>query len=208
MKPTTSSRLLALQEDNDNTAVLMDAMRPRFEALRTRHEDGTAPQAVSASQLFQTPPALAKQLVALLNIQPGQRVLEPSTGLGRILDELPPCEATAVEIAPDLARVLYNQERPGVTLIQRDFLTCTPAELGTFDHVAMNPPFTMRSDIAHIRHALMFLRPGATLAALCMDTPHRHKALRHLATHWQPIPAGAFKAEGTGVPTVLLTIKA
>jgi hypothetical protein len=51
------------------------------------------------------------------------------------------------------------------------------------------------------------LAPGGTLAALCLDTPHREKALRHRCATWERIPAGAFKSEGTQVPTILLTLK-
>ena len=199
-------RLRTLKEDNEGTQALMDALRPRFAAYATRHEDGTAPQAVAAHQLFQTPAALAQRLAALIPSD-AQTILEPSAGLGRILDALnPAASVTAVEISPDLCAVLYKQARPNVTLLQRDFLTVQPDTLPQFDAVAMNPPFTMRSDIRHILHALKFLKTGGALVALCMDTPHREKALRHLADHWEPIPAGAFRSEGTNTATVLLRI--
>lgn len=207
MKPAPFHRLRTLRMENDAKGYAMDAMRPRFECIADRHTNGTAPQAIAVHQLFQTPAPLAAELVALLNLQPGSRVLEPSAGLGRILDALAPfqpSEVVAVETAAPCAAELFKRE--GITLKQRDFLTVQPEELGTFDAVAMNPPFTMRADIRHILHALKFLRTGGTLAALCMDTPHREKALRHMAATWQQVPAGAFRAEGTNVPTVLLTI--
>lgn len=206
MKPPDLSRLHNLRMENDAAGYAMEEMRPRFAALATRHEDGTAPQAIAAHQLFQTPAGLAAMIAALL--PPSERILEPSAGLGRILDALPPCrEVVAVELAPQCAEALYKQDRAGVTIRQGDFLAMTPATLGTFDAVAMNPPFTMRADIRHIRHALTFLRSGGTLAALCFDTPSREAALRPLCETWQKIPAGTFRAEGTEVPTVLLTIK-
>ncbi len=207
---TALDRLRGLQIDATLSAATLDALRPRFNTLRDRHDNGTAPRAVSAFQLFQTPPDLAAQLVALLGLAQGSRVLEPSAGLGRLLDALQPfapVEVVAVETAPQLAAQLFKQDRPGVTLRQRDFLTCTPAELGTFDAIAMNPPFHLRADIAHTLHALAFLHPCGSLAGLCMDTHHRAATLRPLCTHWQPIPAGAFRAEGTNVPTVLFLIQ-
>ncbi len=89
----------------------LDALRPRFNTLANRHENGTAPRAVSAFQLFQTPPNLARQLVAASDVRPGMRVLEPSVGLGRILDELPTgCDVTAIDIAPQCAGELFRQE--------------------------------------------------------------------------------------------------
>lgn len=188
----------------------MDDVRQRFEGLRTRHEDGTAPQAVSAYQLFQTPPALAAQLVASLALSPGARVLEPSAGLGRLLDALAPfspAEVVAVENAPECAGALFGQERAGVRLLQRDFLEVDPDEVGQFDAVAMNPPFHMRADIRHILHAMRFLKPGGRLAALCMDTDRREAALRGMASSWVKVPPGTFSKEGTGVGCVLLTIE-
>jgi SAM-dependent methyltransferase len=202
-------RLRGLQIDSVLAGATLDALRPRFNTLRDRRDNGTAPRAVSAFQLFQTPPELAARLVALLDLAPGARVLEPSAGLGRLLDALAPCqpsEIVAVESAPQIAAELFRQDRPSVRLVQRDFLTVDPATLGTFDAVAMNPPFHLRADIRHTLHARRFLRPGGKLAGLCMAGPHRERDLRPLCSYWEPIPAGAFRAEGTGVPTILFLL--
>ena len=202
-------RLRGMQIDTMLAGASMSVDRKRFDRLANRHANGSAPVAVSAFQLFQTPAELASRLVSLLGLTGGERVLEPSAGLGRILDALSPfhpSEVVAVETAPQLCAQLYRQERPGVTLRQRDFLTCGPDELGQFDAVAMNPPFHLRSDVSHTLHALRFLKPDGKLAGLCMDTHHREKALRGLCSVWEPIPAGAFQSEGTNVPTVLFLI--
>ena len=193
-------RLHALRLDNDAAGYRMAEAAPRFAALKE------GKRAVVAHQLFQTPVLLAAHLVAAAGVVPGSRVLEPSAGLGRLLDALPACSVVAVEIAPACAGELFRQERQGVRLLQRDFLTVEPEETGLFDFVVMNPPFTMRADIRHCAHALRFLKPGGTLAALCLDTDHRERAFRDRAATWEKIPAGAFKAEGTGVATVMFTI--
>lgn len=209
MNGSTFNRLHTLRMDNDAAGFRMDEMRPRFDRLAQRHENGAAPRAVSAFQLFQTPAEIAGRLVSSLGELARGRVLEPSAGLGRILDALAPFAPVgivAVEIAAPCAGELFRQERAGVRILQRDFLACTVAELGTFDAVAMNPPFHMRADIRHILHARQFLKPGGKLAALCFDTHHREKALRHLSSTWEKLPAGIFGKEGTGVATVLLTI--
>lgn len=212
MKAQTFNRLHTLRMENDAAKYAQQEMKPRFDRLAGRHENGTAPRAVSAFQLFQTPPDLAAQLVATLGDLTGKRILEPSAGLGRILDALPRVtphglrEVVAVEMAANIAGELFRQDRPGVKLMQRDFLTVTPDETGLFDAVAMNPPFHLRADIRHILHARQFLKPGGILAALCFDTPSRAAALRGIAATWQPILAGTFGKEGTNVPTVLLTI--
>jgi predicted RNA methylase len=200
-------RLHTLRMENDAAGFAMAEMSPRFEALRTRHEDGTAPQAISAPQLFQTPPEIAARLAASLKLAPAARVLEPSAGLGRLVDALKPyqpAEIVAVEHAADCARVLF--QRGDVSLRQRDFLAVQRAELGTFDAVAMNPPFHMRADIRHIQHAIKFLKPGGRLAGICMDTPHREKALRRMCSEWEALPAETFAKEGTRVPTIRFLI--
>lgn len=218
MNANTFNRLHSLRMANDQAGFDMAEMRPRFDRIAHRHENGTAPRAVVVPQLFQTPPDLAARLVALLgDIPAGATILEPSAGLGRILDALAARLKTkkiessvtlaAVEMAADCAQELFNQDRPNVRIRQRDFLTCTPAELGLFDFIAMNPPFTMRADVRHILHARQFLKPGGRLAALCFDTPERHAKLKPLCSEWQSIPAGTFKHEGTNVPTALLLIE-
>jgi len=202
----TLNRLRALREENDDAGAFMCAMRPRFQRMTQRHENGTAPRAVSAYQLFQTPAEIARQLVAAAGVLPGMRVLEPSAGLGRLLDALPACEVTAVESSLVIAGELFRQNREGVTLLQRDFLICQPPELGLFDRVVMNPPFHLSSDVRHILHALTFLKPGGRLAALCLNTHHRVTALHHLSDSWLELPETTFAKEGTRVSTVLLTI--
>jgi SAM-dependent methyltransferase len=219
--------------ENDAAGFAMQEMKPRFDRLAGRHENGAAPVAVSAYQLFQTPVPIAAQLAALLGLKPSARVLEPSAGLGRLIDailhpiQMPIApaeeaeginggseggrvEVVAVEMEPVLCRHLYenydscNGEK---TLYQRDFLTMTPTETGLFDAIIMNPPFHMRSDIKHILHALTFLKPEGKLAAICMEGPHREKALRPLASKWISLDPAAFKETGTHVQTAMLLIE-
>jgi len=190
----------------------LDAMRDRFHAMRDRHENGTAPQAVSAHQLFQTPEPIAARLAALLPAFSGSaRVLEPSAGLGRILRALQDvpgiAETVAVEVDRELCGCLFRMDLPGVRIMQRDFLTVTPSETGLFDAVAMNPPFTRKSDLRHIFHALTFIRPGGTLAGICMAGRQREDALRGLSSTWEELPAGTFREAGTNVPSILFSIR-
>lgn len=215
-------RLHALRLANDQKRQDMDALAPRFERLRDRHTNGTAPRALSAYQLFQTPPALAARMVELAEPAPGLEWLEPSAGLGRILRPIlatDPGSVTACELDAELSGELFR-EFPTVTLWQGDFLTRKPAYEGNcslivkpfpnapvhFDRVIMNPPFHMRADIRHTLHALPMLAPGGVLVGLCLATHHREAALRPLADHWEAIPAGAFRAEGTNVETILFRI--
>jgi len=168
-------RLHNLRMENDAAGYAMDEMRPRFESLRNRHENGTAPKAVTAFQLFQTPSTLADRLALLADIQPGDKVLEPSAGLGRLIDAMErgsnPSQVVAIEVAPQCAGELYRKTWAfPVSLYQRDFLKCEPSEFGTFDKIVMNPPFHIRADIRHILHALDFLKPGGGSWLRCVST--------------------------------------
>jgi SAM-dependent methyltransferase len=196
--------LRGLSVETTLTGAMMSEMRPRFHALRDREK----PRAVSAFNLFQTPAPLARRLVSLLALKAGETVLEPSAGLGRILDELPEgVEAVAVEASRDCAAELFRADRDRCRVVEADFLTLTPETLGSFDAVAMNPPFHLRAEIRHTLHALTFLRPGGRLAGICMAGPARERELRPLCSTWETLPRGTFRAEGTDVETILFTIQ-
>lgn len=200
------SRLVALRHRVQRVADDLAQLRQRFQQLANRKENGTAPRAVTAHQLFQTPEPLAARLVSMLGDLSGKAVLEPSAGCGRLVRELVKAgadEITAVDVSPDCMRVVSPLV---ANAVHADFLTQTPATLGMFDFIAMNPPFTRRSDIAHVLHALTFLFPGGRLAGLCLATDHRREALQPLADEWHEIPAGTFRKEGTEVATCLFLI--
>jgi len=204
-------RLHRLRMENDEHAQRMDALRPRFDALRTRHEDGTAPRAVSAFNLFQTPPALAARMAALVP-EGAKSILEPSAGLGRLYTAAralhPKTRIDLVEIAPECAGELYSitENDNFCTLTQKDFLEMPEMPCSFYDAIIMNPPFKMRRDIKHIMHALNYLKSGGTLIGLCLAGAIREKHLMPLCTSWESIPAGTFKTEGTRVETILFTI--
>lgn len=210
MNPRDFNRLHSLRRENDAAGYAMEEMRPRFQALARRHEEGTAPRAVSSFQLFQTPAEIARQLVEIMDVPRLASWLEPSAGLGRLLDAIQvtePKAVAAVEISPDCCRELFLQNRAGVFLYQRDFLTCAPAMFNPFDAVIMNPPFHLRSDIRHIEHALQFLKPGGVLGALCLNTHHRIDALKDRAEVWVNLPAASFSKENTRVDVCMMVIR-
>lgn len=217
------TRLHAARMRNDETRFAMEDMRPRFDTLRDRHTNGTAPRAVAAHQLFQTPASLAARMVQLADPRPGLSWLEPSAGLGRILAPImttDPASVTACEIDPELSGELFRMF-PQVTLWQGDFLERKPSYEGGgalivkpfpggpvhFDRIVANAPFTRQSDIKHTMHALKMLKPGGVMVGLCMSGEAREKAIRPLCDLWEEIPAGAFRAEGTDVVTILFRIR-
>lgn len=186
------------------------------DALRETLKAGGV-QVVAAPQLFPTPRDLAERMVDLAEIQPGDRVLEPSAGTGAILGAMggrmfghnpDRGELMAVEINDKLAQHL-EREFPLTNVATADFLECGTHNLGTFDVILMNPPFGAASDIRHIKHALGFLRPGGRLVAICAHGPRQVAALKPLADvyggTWESLPDGTFKDAGTNVHSALLS---
>ncbi len=184
-----------------------------FAAMKEQLRQGV--QVVAAPQLFPTPAELAARMVDLAEIEPGQSVLEPSGGTGRLLDPLFNDDGTewklgaggrlvVVEKNHSLAAALRRQY-VAAEVRQADFLECN-GDLGTFDRILMNPPFVNGADIAHIRHAAAMLRPGGRLVALCANGPRQQGQLLPLVSHWEDLPADSFAAQGTGVNVALLVI--
>jgi hypothetical protein len=194
-------RLLHLREQTEAVGETMAAERGRFRRLA---REDSAPRAVSAFNLFQTPPELAARLAALLG--PCERILEPSAGLGRLYRAVREADHTGgvvmVEQSPECCRELYDitADDSAAWLFQGDFLARGQTSLGgLFDGVLMNPPFKMWRDIKHIEHARQFLAPGGKLVALCANGPRQRVKLMPEADYWEDLPAGSFKSEGTNV---------
>jgi SAM-dependent methyltransferase len=205
-------RLRKLQAEHTVRQIEMSGERGRFDALARRHEDGTAPRAVSSFNLFQTPPELAQRVVDMLpDLPAGAKILEPSAGLGRLYTPLvvrfPSAHVTLVEQSPDCMSELYllTAYLPA-TLRQADFLTL---DLGpVFDAIVMNPPFKMGRDIKHIRHALQFLKPGGRLVSICANGPRQRAKLKPDAIEWHDLEPGAFKSSGTNVNASIVVLGA
>ncbi len=160
-------------------------------------------------QAFYTPSSLCARMVELADIRDGHEVLEPSAGSGNILRAIRAAghgssvRVTAVEInegiidPPSLAQ----------TIRYEDFMT---ADLGTFDRIVMNPPFTKKQDVKHILRALSLLRSGGVLVAICGDGSNQNAKLKPIVEEcggtWEVLPAKTFSESGTNVRTVLLKI--
>lgn len=167
-------------------------------SLRDKIERGQAALrggivAVSAPDLFPTPPEVAARVAAALGLFPSCRVMEPSAGTGALVRAIrnaePSARITAYEISHDLAHVHGG--------IAADFLTIDPPQAGPqIDRVAMNPPFSGGADIQHVRHALRFLVPGGVLVAIVADGPRQAVAFAD-AEDLERLPSGTFA--GTGV---------
>lgn len=184
-----------------------------FEAMAATLKAGV--QVVAVNQLFPTPRDLAEEAAELVDIQPGDDVLEPSAGTGMLLGAMG-CRmfghspergsVTAVEIDYRLAGRLES-EFPLTKVISADFLEMN-GSLGMFDKILMNPPFENGADIKHIEHARKFLKPGGRLVAICANGPRQRERLQPIATEWCDLPAGTFKQAGTMVNAALIVVDA
>lgn len=133
---------------------------------------------------------------------PEYRVLEPSCGDGRILDQLRACGCRALGIEYHPGRAAEARAK-GHNVVTGNFLDQVPVP--EFDKIVMNPPFYGRHYIKHVRHAEKFLKPGGTLVAILPATAHYDHG--ELKGEWRDLPVGSFSEVGTNVPTGLLRIR-
>ncbi len=170
-------------------------------------------------QFFPTPESkaieAAEEVRKTLGTLHGKRILDPSAGDGALANVARRMGADVVAI--ELWKVNAIKLRAqGYDVIEQDFLTVTPEQIGTFDAVLANPPFTRNQDIQHVMHMLQFIRPGGALSVIMSTSWLEGKTKAHaqfkafLATQdvtVTAIEAGAFKESGTTVPTVRLDFR-
>lgn len=165
---------------------------------------------------FPSPPAVVARLLQLADIKPGMRVLEPSAGKGAIAYAC--ADAGAVVDCYELMEsnfvALAGDQRLG-PVRHMDFLAQAHEE--SYDRVVMNPPFMRQLDIKHVLHALKFLKPGGLLVAVMASsvtfrdnklTQDFRDLVRARGGEIEALPEGSFKASGTAVNTVIVTIPA
>lgn len=163
---------------------------------------------------FATTPVVLETLMAAAAIKPGQSMLEPNAGCGVIARAGLSAGAfvDCVEIRHDAAAALHGS---GIyrSVHCDDFLTMPVRAV--YDRVVMNPPFAKQADLAHVQRAFEWLKPGGRLVSVMargvIDRTNRTSlAFRDFvaehAGRFDVLPDNAFKASGTGVRTVLLTV--
>lgn len=163
---------------------------------------------------FPTPPAVADRVMELARIEPGMKALEPSAGRGNLVDPMERAGArvTAYELLEANVTALREQGAAYIVM-QGDFLQREPS--ATFDRVVMNPPFAKQADIHHVNHALKFLKPdGLLVSVMAAGVSFRDNRLtqefrdlvRARGGEIEALPEAAFKASGTTVNTVVVSI--
>jgi predicted RNA methylase len=164
---------------------------------------------------FYTPEKVAQRVANLAGIKAGDRVLEPSAGSGALAKwaRFLGGDVTCVELQEVTCRGLALG---GFNPVCADFLALPVTAFSPFDVVLMNPPFAGQADVAHVTHALKFLRPGGRLVAI-MSASVRFRenattaAFREMVSRCggdiTDLPPGSFAASGTNVNTVIVTME-
>lgn len=130
-------------------------------------------------------------LAAAIDAAPGERVLDLGAGVGAVglclAARLPDCTVTGVDLQPALVglaerNAVLNGMGARVRTIAHDLARPLPADLGTFDHVATNPPYLP--------------------AAVADPSPDRSKALATVESsanlqRWLAVATGAANPAGT-----------
>jgi hypothetical protein len=167
---------------------------------------------------FPTPKALVDRVLAMVDIKPGMRLLEPQAGEGAFAVPMAQLagsksQVTVCELLPANVRKLSAL---GFTDIWAgDFLDMQPQPI--FDLVVMNPPFSQGADIKHIMHAAKFLHPEGQLLAIASPTWASSKNkksaefrdfLQDVGSSVEVVERGAFAESGTQVETRILKMDA
>lgn len=173
-------------------------------------------------QVFYTPPAVVARVIRAASIDPHHEVLEPSAGNGALAMSAAAClrrgSVVTYELRDSGDAVGWWSDGGPANIgphVGVDFLTVDPP-VDLFDRVVMNPPFTRQQDIAHVAHALRFVKPGGRLVSVMSPAFEwrddaksvAFRAALDLQEAWtvEKLPAGSFKASGTSIDTVLLTV--
>lgn len=166
---------------------------------------------------FDTPAPLARTVVDLAHIKPGLRVLEPSAGIGNLVEPIEADGGLVEAFEIDTKRYYAARERCDFAggLRLSNFLSSKPAPV--FDRVVMNPPFAGQADVRHVMHAAKFLRPDGRLVAIMSSNIifRENKVSREFREfisdrggEIRPLPSGSFAVSGTNVNTAIVTMEA
>lgn len=167
---------------------------------------------------FPTPRAVIDRMIEEADIQPDHSILEPSAGMGSILDAVHEqfgegVKSKGYETDADLHGI---NKLKGHDVEHGDFMSQEPK--ANYDRVLMNPPFEAGQDAEHVMRAYEHLAPGGKMVAVMSEGPFfrqdkRSQAFREWLgskEHYHESMDNAFKGQDvfreTGVKTRLVTI--
>jgi len=175
---------------------------------------------VERDGFFETPRVVVERMIKLvpLSDKPLARYLEPSAGLGAIINvlldkDVMNFEITAIEKNKSRVKEL---DKLGVLALDFDFLDFVIYPGGEFDRIYMNPPFEELQDVDHVRHAYDLLAEGGKMVSVMAESAFFRTDKKSISfREWldevkaynERLPDGSFKESGTGVNTRLLVIE-
>lgn len=166
---------------------------------------------------FPTPDDLAERMVKAAQLKPGDKVLEPSAGSGRIAAAIrraePKAELTVIEFNNSLRKLLEDQ---GFKAVGGDFLNHNRGREALYDAIVMNPPFEKRADAHHLRRAMKLVKPGGRVVSIVSGsfptrtdrpTTDLRAELDKAGAKIEALPPGSFAGAGTNVNTALVVYR-
>lgn len=155
-------------------------------------------------QFFETPSDLAKQLVEMADIQPGESILEPSAGKGKIAELIKSCNCVELNQA--------NREyllKRGFKLVGEDFLKFD----GSYDVIIANPPFSKQQDIDHVNRMIDIAkrRVVSVMSSSVMFRDNKKTVLfreriKSLGGSIELLPEKIFAESGTNVRACIIVV--
>ena len=167
-------------------------------------------------QFFATPSDSADLMVAKLEIQPYEKILEPSAGNGALINAVLRLHSDITidcyELNPLNRKVL--EKMANVNVLGDDFTKRLDDE--EYDVIIANPPFSKNQDIIHLMKMWDNLRYGGRIA--CITNTHWMFANDTKSTEFRDwilgkytfqheFPNGTFKESGTDIATILLILE-
>lgn len=167
-------------------------------------------------QFFATPSDVADLMVAKLEIQPYEKILEPSAGNGALINAVHRLHnditIDCYELNPLNRKVL--EKMTNVNVLGDDFTKRVDKE--EYDVIIANPPFSKNQDIIHLMKMWNNLRYGGRIA--CITSTHWMFAndaksvefrdwIIGKYTYQHEFPNGTFKESGTDIATILLILE-
>jgi len=119
---------------------------------------------------FETPEVIANTMAELLDsLGRGARILEPSAGIGALLNSLKRVDITNSYVL-DFCEIQkeFLPYLSGYNHVGEDFMEYTPGRV--YEAILMNPPYKSKLAEAHTDHAWECLKPGGVLVTLVGGT--------------------------------------
>lgn len=176
------------------------------------------------TQFYPTPRHVARRLIELSGITKTSLdrpiILEPSAGIGNLLDEIPSYirEKAGIYVVETEKSNVDKLIEKGYSVHEmsfEEFYNKHREFKRTITHVIMNPPFSLGRDIHHTLLAYELLAEGGVLTGIISENSlYYNNSDSKMFREWldkhnayiEQLPYGSFKESGTMVDTALIRV--